>query len=262
MLAVDIYPIIKEGGIDPATIKIEYFYSLEAIGEFSRENNIPFWLFLQSNYSVDYDANGNIEHTGVSPTVGTLRYQAMNAIAHGIQGLVFWTYGISFFNWHKKVVDPIEGTTEKTYVNEACFNAPYVNYRKTKLWYNCQTVIPEIKKYGKILLGAKFQAARHVYGPSERDRYECTTELESSVPFGCISSATASGKGLVITLLKKDNTNYMAIVSHDWEKSQSITINFLENSTPSFVNEKGSYGIIGKSINQRIRPGDMILIKY
>lgn len=273
LMSVDIYPIyinIKDN--NRTIIKGEYFFALEAIGNVSRDKNVPFWLYLQCNHLVEYHKDGSLNKLNPSPSVGILRYQAMNAIAHGIQGVVFWSYGMPFIKWHTKVHD--DDTEEKIYAYEGYINAPFTNHRKTQLWYNCKAVIPEVKLLGKVLLNAKFQGARHVVSPTTQELFIGIQEYTE--PFGCIYEAYASGKGFVITLLKKGTTNYMAIVNHDWENYQNITIYIpiiyswseivvLEETSPNITNtdtdNDSDIDNITK-IKRTLKPGGMFLINY
>lgn len=261
MLSVDIYPIRvsetvkynqdthKDDIYSVTNIIDEYFYSLEVIGEFSKTYKIPFWLFIKSSVSLNLNADGTLHHLYPTPSVGILRYQAMNALAHGIQGLVFWSYGMPNNTWHD---------AGKTLPSEVYISAPIANHRKTEIWENCKKVIPEIKIYGDVLLNAQFIEARHVFD-AETTKYTGTTRFNGQ--FGCISSVTASGKGCVITHLKKGDQDYIAIVSHDWENEQSIVIGISSDYGWEVVNEK-VLAIVDGKIQHRFKPGGMLLIKY
>ena len=129
------------------------------------------------------------------------------------------------------------------------------------MWDYCKIVISNIKTYGKVLLDAKFQGARHVYGSSEGIRYDGTTEFLEQ--FGCITSATATGKGFVITHLTKGAYNYMAIVSHDWENGQVIYLSISEHCNWELIQDDDAWRIInGTSVRVPLKPGGIILIKY
>lgn len=153
-----------------------------------------------------------------------------------------------------------------------------MNGHTTEVWNNCRTVIPEIKLYGKVLLEAKFQEARHV-GIPLRDKdleWDQVTQFDSSSPFECIIDANASGTGFVITHLTKGSDNYIAIVSHDPYNEQDITLSFasgfnwkeitsgnpipIEDNNSMVETEMMSPG--GISIFRKLKPGGMILIRY
>lgn len=257
MLSVSLFPIKRDGGIEPASVRFDYFSMLETIGKFSHEKHIPFWLFMQCNHSVVFNENLSIHHTDPFPTEGVLRFQAMNAIAHGIQGLVFWSYGMPENKWYDD---------NKTLISNAYYYAPITYYLKTEVWDNCRTVINEIKKYGYILLNAEFLAAKHVL-TSSSETYHKIEKLSGQ--FGCISSATANGKGMVITQLAKGVYCYMAIVSHDFENEQKISINIPNSYTWSIVEDNDSWDTKDsatinntKMIEGCLKPGGILLIRY
>lgn len=301
LLSVDLYPIIIDNTA-PSYYRIKYFYYyyMEAIATFSKEYNIPFWMFMLSNQYTMYNYEKDEETTKTEypyPTVSVLRYQAMTALAYGFQGLVFWTYNpqIGEYDEECEFTDDAQAQFTRTpdgTVRLTCdcecnvirkpqtiyYNAPFVNGHTTEVWNNCRTVIPEIKLYGKVLLEAKFQEARHVGIPlrNEDKEWDQVTQFDSSSPFECIIDASASGTGFVITHLTKGSDNYMAIVSHDPYNEQDITLSFASgfnwqeitsnNPTPIEDNnskeetEMNSPG--GISIFRQLKPGGMILIRY
>lgn len=115
VMSVDIYPLVVENANDSSNkedhivIKDLYYWALETIAHFSANYNMPFWLFMLSNQHTTYHTVDGTNELRVGakypyPTVGVLRFQAMTALAHGIQGLVFWTYGIA----HEKNIIVLE----------------------------------------------------------------------------------------------------------------------------------------------------------
>lgn len=153
-----------------------------------------------------------------------------------------------------------------------------MNGHTTEVWNNCRTVFPEIKLYGKVLLEAKFQEARHV-GIPLRDKdleWDQVTQFDSSSPFECIIDANASGTGFVITHLTKGSDNYMAIVSHDPYNEQDVTLTFAagskwteikpENATDeAYINSQSAHRVESaesRSIPRKLKPGGIILISY
>lgn len=273
LMSVDIYPIMdktadKQSCIDfnDYFILKRYYYILEAIGEFSTEYNIPFWMYMMSTQHTIYQLNGTVQAQFPEPKKNLLRFQAMNAIAFGFQGVVFWNYGMQT---NKTETNPDTG--EKITIEEF-HNAPIDgNGEKTEVWDECKAVIPEIKSYGKELLNAKFREARHVYGPFYKEEFEETTRLTSSI--GCISGASTAGNGFAITRLTKGSDRYLAIVSHDPYGYQNITLTIASGYNPveiepaypdsvESVNGINMHIASRQTLNRTLRPGGMILIRY
>lgn len=270
MISVDIYPIMEYTTVTAYSTDFHgyymlnrYYYILEAIGKFSTDYGIPFWMYLISTQQWIYNKEPNSPSTKFPhPTKGVLRYQALTALAYGFQGLVFWTYG----KMPTEYYDPIAKIKSIEYLD-----APYVNGKTTQVWNNCKDVMSEIKTYGKALLNARFQEARHVYGPNKVIEFEETTKLTFSI--GCITSASAKGRGFVITRLSKGTNNYLAIVSHDPYEEQSITLTIdtrydwnevvtLGSPSEMHVDPAAATGGMAQTITRRLEPGGMILIYY
>lgn len=228
-------------------------------------------MLLLSNRHTIFREDGSVQAAYPYPTVGVLRYQAMNALAYGFQGIVFWTYSLSKEQIENKP-DPPTGTV--------FYDAPYMNGNTTNIWNNCKVVIAEILKYGKVLLGARFQKARHVYGPTATTEFKETTKFTSSSKIGCVNEASASGRGFVITYLTRGSINYLAVVSHDAYEEQDVSLTLLLNSKWFWRivtledTSKATYSEEDKpqkeildsaflrKISKRLSPGGMLLIEY
>lgn len=267
MMSVDIYPVFEETTDSDHSYDLggyyllkRYYYIMEAIGNFSTEHKMPFWMFMLSTQFNSLEADGEtIRSKHPCPSEGVLRYQAMTALAYGFQGLVFWTYALK------------ESSDNEEYITAPYQEGENNEWETTPVWTNCKAVIPEIKSYGKELLDARFQEARHVYGPLCKIEFEETEKLTSSI--GCISGATANGRGFVITRLTKNTQNYVAIVSHDPINAQGITLSIASGYSPVEVGQTRSVSedsseatepriASGQTVSRTLRPGGMILIRY
>lgn len=287
MLSVDLYPVVAQ---PPKTttffIKNFYYYFMEAIGEFSTETGMPFWMYILSNQHQIYKKNEDLadamQIAAIYPSVteGLLRHQAMTTLAYGFQGIVFWTYG----------VPRTSDSNPEVYCR---FGAPLdVAGNRTLVWYMCQSVITEIKEFAKLLLHAKFQSARHVYSTSGSSvKFTETTEFipkndsDSNSGFECVTNAVAYGRGFVITHLTKGAEHYLAIVSHEYEEKQKIDVwisdaydliikeyQFEYEKATDLLYKSKSFHSEPKSgtdptsdmptISKTLEPGEMILIKY
>lgn len=271
MVSVDIYPVMETTTVTAYSTDFHgyymlnrYYYILEAIGKFSTDSGIPFWMYILSNQHEIYKSGTDRISTKFPyPSKVVLCYQAMTALAYGFQGLVFWTYG--------NMPDEKQKPPYENYFSIKFTEAPYVNGKSTPVWDNCKAVISEIKVYGKELLNARFQEARHVYGPNKVIEFEETTKLTSSI--GCISGATAKGRGFVITRLSKGTKNYVAIVNHDPYNVQSITLTIADGYIPVEILQSGTVSdepvaetesqiVSNHTLSRTLQPGGMILFKY
>ena len=274
MMSVDIYPLFKyvcDGqlgncyDLGDCYLQRNYYCMLEAIGDFSTQYSIPFWMFMLSTKYTSYlKGSKNIDTERPYPTEGVLRYQAMNALAFGFQGLVFWTYGLR--------PDVPQDPPYANLTKEKYTDAPFEDGFTTDVWRNCDTVIEEIRYYGDILLGSKFIQAMHVYGPLISVTFDETKTFNTYM--GCLADATSEGRGFVVTQLNKDNGDkYMMIVSHDPYNEQNITIRisagikweevvFLDESSGYLEVHSGTTGNKEQTVTGRLKPGGLILIHY
>ena len=279
MMTVDIYPLFKyvcDGqlrncyDLGDCYVQKNYYCMLETIGDFSTRYSIPFWMFMLSTKYTSYlSGSKNINTERPYPSEGVLRYQAMNALAFGFQGLVFWTYGLKESSY-QDIPDPDD--PKKKLFNEEYTDAPYDAGYTTDVWGNCYTVIKEIRYYGDILLGCKFIQAKHVYGPLISETFEETKTFNTYM--GCLADATSEGRGFVVTQLNKDSGDkYMMIVSHDPYNEQNITIRisagikweevvFLDDSSGYLDVHSGTTGNKEQTVTGRLEPGGLILIHY
>lgn len=267
MLSVDIYPVFSEE--TPPIIKRTYYGYIEIIADFSAQYNIPFWMYMLSTQFTIYDRGSTTVYKKYPlPTEGVLLFQAMTALAYGFQGLVFWTYTL---NRNQMQTDQ---TTGKEILSEEYLLAPYMDEDGTLsvIWSNCAAVIPVIKEFGKILLGAKFIEAGHVYGPDYvSDPFPETKQF--STPIGCVSKATATGRGVVITRLDKGGEKYVAIVNHSPYDNEDFTLTISPRckwTEYRMMDISDGYLTVTeherepqeKTISLYLQPGCMMLIKY
>ena len=273
LLTVDIYPVIKYcsrpgNSIDFQNFKIitTYYYILETIADFSTQTNIKFWMYILSTQHNLYSEDGKVlKWEYPFPTIGILRYQAMNALAFGFQGLVFWTYPLH----GDKYVNGPGSLKEEEYIT-----APYVDGKTTDVWYNCHIVNSEIQLYGKLLLDARFLEAGHVYGSSYAGKQFPLTSLFSSYKgIGCIANASTEGTGFVITRLEKDSQKFVVIASHDPYYDQEISLTLCARCRwTEFVLHDSSDGYLVEYVHERednektvsriLKSGGIILIRY
>ncbi len=296
LMSVDLSPIIAAGDDPTNRIKWDYYFTLEAIGNVSKVTKVPFWLnILCSQYTVyDVTEQDGTDDSSSTPVVkekypvvteGMLRYQALTAIAHGIQGLVFGSYA--------PFTDEYNESNEL--IKEFGIAPVDRNGHTTIVWRRCRAVIPEIKAFGQKLLGFHFNKAMHVYGPALNKIYYPNAQVVNVFfkltnrfvgKCGCVigaSSDAENGKGFVITDLSKktgENTeeHYVAVVSHDFENGQKIRLtlspslrmtvieydkdNGILKETRILPNSGGASTASGIPITTTLKPGGMLLIKY
>jgi hypothetical protein len=267
LMSAEVFPVIKSDTPPYLTVADWYYSTLEEIGRHTRMYNAKCWIYMPTvAFKVYHKGSTAVETEYPLPTVEMLRYQALTAIALGVQGLVFWAYALPE-NVMQHDSESGASIPKKEYTN-----APYNEGVITQIWKNCAAVIPEIKLFGKVLLNAQFLEARHFYGSDYvRDKFPDTFDFTSYM--GCVAYAAASGRGCLISRLDKANERYVAIVSHDPANSQELTLTMcagcrwteyviLELSDGSLTERvHASVGYEAK-VNRTLKPGGILLFKY
>lgn len=268
LMSAEIFPIIKSDSAPYFTISDWYYFTLEVIGIYSSSYDAAFWLYMPSvQFKIYRDGSTAVETEYPLPTVSMLLFQAFNALAFGFQGLVFWTYALPE-NVLQKDSETGALIPKKEYIN-----APYNDGITTNIWNNCAVAIPGIKLFGKMLLGAKFIEAAHVYGPAYvRNPYPETRQMPAS-GIGCVLKATATGPGVVITRLEKVSEKYVAIVNHSPKDYEDFTLtvgpgcrwteyrmmDWSDNYLTETEHQRESQE---KTVSRMLQPGSMMLIKF
>lgn len=198
----DLYPIElrQDGSIN---IKYNGFYEdLILFSYISKNTKRPFWAYCQSMSLI----NGGTHLP--PPTEEYLRFEAINALAFGAQGIVYWTYA------------PREDTNTETYLS-ALIDA---NGNPNKYWQYARTVNQKIRRYESVFLNADLQSY-YFYGKSY---YGNTTYLKYPSSSDPVQIESYSGIGLLVTYLKNNGKDYVIVVSQDPLNSQNVRVKLNE----------------------------------
>ncbi len=226
-LSYDHYPLMKSG--DQPIITSDYLMNLEIIAEKTDEADIPFWLFLQTI--------GFTQSTGSqwrTPDESMLRWQMMNSLAFGAEGIQHFTY------W------------TPTATNES-FTTGMVdrNGEKTDVYYGAQTINREIRAMEEAYLRYEW-AGNMTYSPGE----------EVPQQFRMLASVRESHEG--IRSLEADTDVLVGIFEReDYEKDAFIIVNFddpaLENNSHIDIRFDDADNVIvfhqGQRIDQTLEKG-------
>lgn len=83
VLSYDHYPFLTQSKESRSDITEDYFYNLELIRSTALENDVPFWLFIQT-------LSFNLSHR--DPTEEEIRWQVYTSLAYGAKGIQYFTY--------------------------------------------------------------------------------------------------------------------------------------------------------------------------
>lgn len=279
-LTFDLYPVISNTpGVEPAwIIKRDYYNMMDLYGRYCRDRKIPVWLMMLS-VEHSYDGPGE-ENDWTYPeiTEGLLRMQAMNGLAFGMKGLVYWEYGAQN-KW-----------SGNTLYKSALYDIE--NRHKTPAWEAARYVNCEVAQYGEYLQKASYRRSCLAMADSIKT-YEGFPEM--SGPFECVDSvkyyvsdvsdvnddsdvALKYKAGVLLSHFTGDNGDYIAVVNQDHVNSSITTLHFDKNinnhqivltyfpaevySIYNPVNPSFGEINVGPTVTLALKPGGMALFRY
>lgn len=176
---------------------------------------------------------------------------AFSALAHGAQGLVFWTYGE-----RRENKDESYGSAP---VDRDC--------NKTMTWYILKDVIAEIRKYNGVFFGCTFRECLYT-GDTIPDG---TKRLTGK--FGTFSKIESGEAGVLVSrFLQKSrvfntdgklyNDEIVMIVNRDVVNKQNIALELsgehvVDEVTPSAISPDN-----GNVLNRTLDPGGYIIFHW
>lgn len=229
----DFYPFsIKKGEL---RVDYDLFYSnLEMFSEISKKTSRPFWAFCQSM---------EFSHPAITRPAATeayLRFEAFSALAYGAQGIEYWTYGQRY-------------SSDQTNFISALVN---LDGKKSPAWYAAKKVNSEIKKYNDVFYQCEFQEARH----SGNIKYGNTKKLKGK--FGPFSNIESGNQGVLATIIKNGNLNYVVIVSHDVEHNQQLKLKCAPGYSIHDLCSKFPENSITENYNIMLDKGGYVIFSY
>lgn len=249
--SVDYYPIrakyIKENGkyveIDSFN---DYFYKLmKRFADLAAETQRPFWFYvLSSGDFKSYDVDYNIPN----PTDGSIRLLANAALAYGAKGLAYWTYCQRSRSEFQDLINSAPVDLEND---------------TTKIWDYVRAENEFIRRYEFIFLNSEFVDCCFTGAsiPEGNKRI-------SDSGFGPIQKLESEATGVLISILKQGNMNFLMIVNRDYKNKQQIDITFKENNSIqkiiSFEKEEvyNSSARISPINRMTLTPGEMYIFPY
>ena len=254
-LTFDLYPVISNTpGVEPAwIIKRDYYNMMDLYGRYCRDRKIPVWLMMLS-VEHSYDGPGE-ENDWTYPeiTEGLLRMQAMNGLAFGMKGIVYWEYGAT----------GIKAPNSSYLYKSALYDINKME--KTPAWNAAKTVNNEVAQYGSCLQNATYDRSCITVKDSV-NRFDEFEELSGS--FHDINLINHSGYAVLLSHLTSDDREYVAIVNQDHLKSQRITLALPQNLKYErvmlhYTADPNSISLIDKDLSKQetftLEPGGMIL---
>jgi hypothetical protein len=138
-------------------IKPDYFDCLELLRQLSLAYHLPFWAFACSVRHGPYP----------TPTEGHIRWQMMNNLAYGAQGLQYFTYA------HDAAMVRSDGTTTPTWE---------IARRVNRYVHQLAPVLKQLRNVGTFRTGSLWSSTRHLHRSHLPSFIECEGD---PVSIGC-----------------------------------------------------------------------------
>lgn len=220
-LTFDLYPVISnDAGCEPDWIIRSFYYNMmDLYGRYCRDRKIPVWLVMLS-VEHSYDGPGEDDDWSYPEiTEGLLRMQAMNGLAFGMKGLVYWRYGAQ---------NKMSGNY---FYKSALYDINKME--KTPAWDAAKSVNYDVAQYGRALQNATYDKSCIVVNDSVDGGYKYEGFERFSKSFYGITDVKHSGHAVLISHLTDGDCEYLAIVNQDHLNSQSI-VAFIEHKYEPF----------------------------
>ncbi len=191
-LSFDYYPVLKD------RLSKTWYENLEQFSSEAKKANKPFWAFaLTTNYD-----DGHL----TPQTLASIRLQVYSDLAYGAQGIQYFTY------WSATSVNAASSEDQR--------GAPISASGKRSVVYDrVKQMSEEIKTLSGVFLGAKMVWVRHAAkGMIPSGTIRLTTLPEA------IKVLDSNGAPILVSLLEKDENNYLVVVNKDFLNSINLVL--------------------------------------
>lgn len=224
MISFDHYPIYLDEMSKQRKIRVEFYQNLEFISSETKKAGKPFWAFANC-----------MEHLSDKqypvPTINDLRLQVFSNLAYGAQCIQYFTY----WNTNFGKMAPIDQ-----------------NGVKTDTYYIAQTMNKEIKNLSKVFLNAKMVWVKH----TGEIPWGCTELDKSNLPAVFSSLEITGGKGAYVSLMEKEDDNFLIVGNHDI--NESIAVKASGTNALRRIKKDGTV-IKVDGVGQTVSPGDIVI---
>lgn len=187
LLSYDHYPVVN------GTLRWDFYANLEIIAEEAKRVNWPFWAFALSTAHGPYPV----------PTIASLKLQMYSNLAYGAQGLQYFTYwnpGTETWDFHEAPI-----TLDK---------------KRSTAYERVREVNQELQARAFVFVHAKMLSVYH----TGKEIPAATKRLEALPPK--VTKLDTHDKGAVISLLEKNDKQYLVIVNRSLTDEMDLTITF------------------------------------
>ena len=226
-ISFDYYPIQQIG--NTSGVRGDWYHNLEDVRSVALEHGMPFWAFALSTHHFAYP----------TPTLAHLRLQLFSDLAYGAQALEYFTY------WQS--TDPIFGESPIS-----------KDGKRMQTYETVKQANVEVQGLAPVFLGSQVVSVGHIgVLPAGTQRYESNAPIES---------VTASGVGVIVSTIRRDNRWFLVIVNRDVNLPQTVVVQWNHSgmSGPMLrVQKDGSLQRLdGTTWRETLDPGDIAVLSW
>lgn len=197
----------------------EYIGMLDALRYRAKERNVTFWITLgvleEQKPVTESGSYYNITIDNM-PSLLYWKFQIYCALAYGAQGVCYWAM------------------TRRSNESDCLFlSAPIEiedsnnNVKKGSSYTNLQSISNLIRKWERVFLNCDARYCAPVApAASIKEMGGSVHYFDVNNVFSLIQSISYKGKGFLVSMIHKDDNDFVVFVNLDYENSQSLTVKF------------------------------------
>lgn len=209
-------------------LREDWYENLEIIAEAARKAGKPFWAFALAVAHDPYPV----------ATVAGLRLQVFSDLAYGAQAIqyfTYWTPRSSRWNFHAAPVET-DGT-------------------RTAVYDRVKQVNAEAQSLAPVFVGSEVTAVGHA-GPLPRG-------TRAFAPEAPVTVIETGGHGAVVSRLRQDGHEFLAIVNRDLREAMSLRLEFEPDARIEHWRKAGDWEVAAATAYvDRVEPGDIRVFRW
>ena len=230
LVSFDSYPIITKDGA--CAIQPKWFGKLEFMRKYSAAEKLPYWGFALSTAH----RNGPRKNYPI-PTVGHLKLQQYANLAHGAQGLQYFTY------WTPR------------YDTNACYRLGPISWEgeRTFMYDRVREVNAELQARADVFVGARVIDLGHT------GELPIGAKRLDSMP-GFVKSFDCRERPAILSQLKNGRRDIFMVVNRDFDRELAFAACFAAGTRQ--VRKDGTRGEVPAKSTFRIEPGGAAIFEW
>mgnify|MGYP000962574459 FL=1 len=210
-------------------LRSDWYENLEIIAAAAKGAGTPFWAFALAVAHDPYPV----------ATVEGLRLQVFSNLAYGAQAIQYFTYWTpvsSQWNFHRAPI-AADGT-------------------RTEVYDRVRQVNRELQNLAPVFMTAEVVEVAHAGEAAPRG----TRRYQPALP---VVALDTGGKGAVVSRLRGERQDYLAVVNRELRESLELKIRFDDPVSVHVLNSEGkSVPVEGGAFGEAVAPGDIRVFQW